>query len=43
MMMQTMTTTLHKIKMCQASSDDDEDEKKRKRNATSFTKLESAS
>jgi hypothetical protein len=42
-MMQTMTTTLHKIKMCRASSDDDEDEKKKKRNATSFTKLESAS
>jgi hypothetical protein len=37
-MMQTMTTTPHKIKMCWASSDDDEDDKKKKRNATSTYK-----
>jgi hypothetical protein len=42
-MMQTMTATLHKIKKCRASADDDEDDKKKKRNATSFSKLESAS
>jgi len=38
MMMQTMTTNPHKMKICWPSSDDDEDEKQKKRNAISTYK-----